>query len=93
MSTQYEDIKETLDSAGMKHIVRAFRSYHKSQWRALRDCSPERVREIQAVMKAIDTAMPLVLENLLNKHLDAKKESDRSIWFIFADWVKKFRYH
>lgn len=91
MANISQEVKETLSTPGMKHIVAALRGFHKSQWRKLRDCDPGQVREIQAVMKAIDTALPLILERLINQHLDAKKDRDPSLWWKFQDWVKKFQ--
>lgn len=91
MSSVYQEIKATLESPGMKHIVWALRSYHKSQWRSLRDCPPERLQEIQSVMKAIDTALPLIIETLMNKHLDPKKDKDPSLWFRFNEYASQIK--
>lgn len=88
-----DDIQDTLNSSGAKHIIKALRSYHKSQWRKLKDCTPDQLREIQSVMKAIDTALPLIVEKLMNQHLDGKKDKDPSLWFKFSDFIKKFRHN
>lgn len=86
-----EEIKHTLATPGAKMILRALRSQYKFQWRKLRTCRPEEVADIQAAMNAID-ALPVIIEMLANKHLDAKKDRDPSLWLRFSEWAKRFRH-
>jgi hypothetical protein len=91
MANISQEVKDTLDSPGARHIVRALRSFHKSQWRKLRTCSPDELAGIQAVMKAIDEALPVIVESLMNKNLDPKKDKEPGLWFKVTDWLKRIR--
>jgi hypothetical protein len=83
----YQDIKDTLDSPGAKHIVKALRAYHKSQWRSLRKCNADSLPKVQAVMDAIDGALPAVITALMNKHVKSKEDQA----FDFDEYAKAIR--
>lgn len=86
-----EEVRETLSSPGAKHIARALRSFHKSQWQKLRKCSPDELRDIQSVMSAIES-LPVIIDRLANQHLDVKKDKDPSLWFRVPEWLKCIRW-
>lgn len=91
--SQYQEIKDTLESPGMKYIVAALRAKHKAVFREYRKCgSIEQLLNLQTIQKVIDTTLPELMEQLMNKHVvqplpPAKKKQE---WF-FMEWVKRFR--
>ena len=86
-----QEVRDTLDSPGAKHIARALRSFHKSQWQKLRKCPAEDLRNIQALMNAIEL-LPVIIDRLSNAHLDPKKDRDPSLWLKMTDWLKRIRW-
>lgn len=90
--SKYEEIKATLESPGMKHIVRGLRAHHKAVYRKYRECgSMEELLNLQTVQKVIDTTLPQIVEKIMNSHLDPKKDTNPSLWFRFTEWVAKIR--
>lgn len=85
----YQEIKDTLDSPGMKLIVRALRAHHKAVYRQYRNCgSMEQLLNLQTVQKVIDTTIPQVLEQLLNAHVEQPKNGPKKQEWFFDQWVK-----
>jgi len=94
MST-YTDIKETLESPGMKHIVRALRNVHKSAWREYRQCKDvAHLSRVQTTQFVIDTLIPEVIEKLMNAHIPAPDRPAKiktPEWWKFWEWARKIR--
>jgi len=90
MKTPYQEIKETLESPGMKHIVKALRAHHKAAYRKYRDCgSMEELLNLQSIQKVIDTTLPQVVERLMNAHVKpVKPNTPRKLEWLFESWVK-----
>lgn len=82
----YSDIKATLDSPGMKYIVKALREYHKGCYRKYQTCTIEQLAHIQATQKFIHTDLPMLISMLMNAHVPPKKKKE---WF-FEAWIAKF---
>lgn len=98
MATMHEEVKATLESAGMKHIVRALRAHHKAAYRKYRNCgSVEQMLNLQTVQKVIDTTLPQIIEGLMNSHIPepAIKGAPKRKEWSFADWIARipFRWH
>lgn len=89
----HQDIKDTLESPGMKHIVRELRAHHKMVYRKYRDVgSPEQLLNLQTIQKVIDTTIPSIIEKLMNKHVvPAPGKPMKQEWF-FMDWINKIRH-
>lgn len=85
--SMYQEIKDTLDSPGMKHIIRAFRNAAKGYWRMTLTCTPEQLPHLQANIKAIKHTMPDTLNRMMNKHL---KENEKRV-FDFDEYAKTIR--
>ena len=91
--TEYEQVKATLDSPGMKLIVRELRKTHKSVYKKYRSCgSMDELLNLQTLQKVIDTELPRVLEKLMNRHLEEEKNKKTvaAEWWHFSKWFEKF---
>lgn len=92
-SGAYQQIKDTLDSPGMKHIRNALHAYHKAQWKAYRQCRTEvDLAKIQTAQHVIDTVIPAIIEGLMNKHIPPQKHEDAKRtgeWWKFWEWFKR----
>lgn len=85
----YQDIKDTLESPGMKYIVQALRAHHKACYRQYRSCgSMEELLNLQSAQKVIDTTLPQVIEKLMNAHIDQPKTGPRKQEWFFEAWQK-----
>jgi hypothetical protein len=91
--TPYQEIQETLESPGMKRILRAFRAYHKAQWREYRKCKTEvELAKVQTAQVILDTVIPGIIETLLNSHIpekDRDKARKRGEWWEFWGWFMR----
>lgn len=100
--SDYNDLKETLGSPGMKLIVRALRSAHKATYRKYRTIATEReLAHLQAIQNVIQVFLPQEIEKLMNRHLVDEKGEPRQTptkkspwykdWWWFESWVEKIR--
>lgn len=87
--TDYEEIKATLESKGMKLIVKELRGIHKGVYRRYKDCSPNELVHLQQLQKLIDTTVPQIIERLMNKHLEPRIHKKTEEWWHFDKWIKK----
>ena len=88
--TDYEQIKATLDSPGMKLIAKGLRAHHKAVYRKYRDCgSMDEMLNLQTVQKVIDTTLPQIITGLMNKHVEPKTPKASPEWWHFWQWFEK----
>ena len=88
--SDYTDIKETLESPGMKLITRELDRRHKAASLKYRSCSDmDQVFYLQSLQTVIDTALPEIYEELMNKHLDKKIHRRTPEWWNVKEWISK----
>lgn len=88
--SDYTDIKETLESPGMKLIMLELDRKHKSAGKKYRECSDmEQVFYLQALQTVIDTAIPEIMTSLMNKHIEPHIGKKSPEWWHFAEWFKQ----
>lgn len=88
--TDYEKIKATLESPGMKLIAKGLKAHHKAVYAKYRTCgSMEELLNLQTVQKVIDTTLPQILNSLMNKHIEMKPPQKSPEWWEFGEWIKR----
>lgn len=86
----YADIKATLDSPGAVLILAELKRKHRKAYAEYRKCaSIEQLYYLQALQKVIDTAIPEILDDLMNRHVEKKTPKDSAEWWHFWAWFKQ----
>jgi len=87
--TDYEKIKATMDSAGMKLIAKGLKAHHRAVYKQYRSCgSMDELLNLQTIQKVIDTTLPQIITNLMNKHVEPKTPKSSLEWWHFWEWFK-----
>jgi hypothetical protein len=91
--TPYQELNVTLESPGMRRILRVLRAYHKAQWREYRKCKTEvELAKVQTAQIMIDTVIPGIVEALMNAHIP-EQERDRARkrgeWWHWREWYDR----
>jgi len=85
----YADIKATLDSPGAALIVAELKRKHRKAYAEYRKCANiEQLYYLQALQKVIDTAIPEILDDLMNRHVEPKTPKTSPEWWHFWAWFK-----
>ena len=88
--SDYDDIKAVLESPGMKLITRELNRRHIAASLEYRNASTmEQVLNLQSLQKVIDTALPEIYEELMNKHIEQRPRQRSHEWWDVSAWIKK----
>ena len=88
--TDYEAVKATIDSPGAKIIAKAMMEHHQAIYAKYRTCgSMDELLNLQTIQKVIDTTLPQILTNILNKHVEPKTPAKSPEWWRFGEWLVK----
>lgn len=88
--TDYQKIKATLESPGMKLIVAELKRTHRNVYGKYRKCgSMDELLNLQTLQKVIDTELPRILNHLMNRHVDPKTPPKSPDWWRFDEWFNK----
>ncbi len=88
--TDYQEIASTIESKGAKLIFAELKRRHRKVYAEYRNCADlQQLYYLQALQKVIDTAIPEILEDLMNRHLDVKKDKRTKEWWHFIEWFKQ----
>jgi len=83
----YQDVSATLESQGAKLILSELKRRHRKAYAEYRKCSNiEQLYYLQALQKVIDTAIPEILADLMNRHVDSKTPKNSPEWWRFDKW-------
>ena len=86
----YQDVSATLESPGAKIILAELKRRHRRAYSEYRKCSNlEQLYYLQALQKVIDTAIPEILDDLMNRHVDKKTPAKSPEWWRFKTWFEK----
>lgn len=85
----YQDVSKTLESPGAKIILAELKRKHRKAYAEYRKCGNlEQLYYLQALQKVIDTAIPEILNDLMNRHVEPKTPKDSKEWWKFWTWFE-----
>ena len=88
--TDYEELKATLESPGMKLIAKQLKAVHRGCYPKYKQAhTMQEVIELQTTQWVIDKVLPDIINALMNKHVPPKTPAKSEEWWHFWTWLAK----